>query len=414
MVPSPNRRRLLAASGTLVGALGSGRLLAAGQFSVNSSLPPPGDPAEAWPMAQHDPAGRSYAPSATPPKDGVSVRWKRKIETTHGFGYRPTPVVADGRVYAVGNELVVLDAASGTVEFRIDRRSRTAPALASARAYRSPTLAVPSAKGVAGLHANGGAEILGFTLGATRWEALDRETTLFGPEPDTIPPVATGGTVLASSAGDLLAIDASSGALRWRAAMDATRPAVRDETVYVANYPEGVRGYDLASGESRFRAGVEGTEPISVTAGPNQLVVATDDGLAGLSYEGETRWTFAPSDLSRDYGAVALASGVAYAGFRGEEDNYLVAVDVSDGTERWRNAAAPEATPRFAPPSVGDGVVYVPTEDRGLAAIDAEDGRVRWRFGTDTDSFGPWSPAALVGETLYAVGDGHVYALEEA
>lgn len=426
MVPSSTRRDLLAASGTLAGALGSGRVLAAVSSSATAgsaatadssatAQSSPRDFAKAWPMAQHDPAGRSYAPSARPPKDGVSVRWKREIEIDIGFAYKPTPVVADGQVYAAGRELLVLDAATGSVDFRINRRSGAAPAIAQARAYRSPTLAVAASRGVTGFHANGGVSIFGFKIGAMRWEAAGQETAFFGSRRDPTTPVAIAGTVVTSIGGDLTAIDASSGAIRWQADVDSRRPAIHSGTVYVANYRSGVRGYDLASGELQFEADVGGTEPLSVTAGPDQLVVATDDGLAGLSYDGRTRWEFAPEDLSRDYGAVALAEGVAYAGFRGEEDEYLVAVDASDGTERWRSTASPEATPQFAPPAVADGVVYIPTEDGGLAGIDAADGHVRWRFDndTETESFGPWSPTALVGETLYAVGDGHVYALEE-
>lgn len=365
-------------------------------------------------MARHDPAGRSYAPSARPPRDGVSVRWKRRIEIDTGFGYKPTPVVADGRVYAAGDELLALDAATGAVEFRAPIGSGSSPAIAPARAYRSPTLAVVSRRRTTGLHANGGLDFFGLHVGPTRWnaETTDGPTMSFGPD-SVPPPVAAGETVLAVTPTDLRAIDASNGEVRWRVDADARRPAVRRGTVYVADYANGVRGYDLVTGDRAFAAAVSGTRPLSVTAGSDRLVVATDDGLAGLSYDGTTDWLFAPADLSRDYGAVALADGVAYAGFRGDEDNFLVAVDASTGTERWRSHAAPEATPRFAPPSVADGVAYVPTEDGGLAAVDARDGRVRWRFGHDGRP-GPWSPAALVGETLYAVGNGHVYALEEA
>jgi outer membrane protein assembly factor BamB len=367
-------------------------------------------------MAQHDPAGQNYAPSATPPKDGAAVRWKREIDIDRGFGYAPTPVVAEGRVYAAGRELLVLDAETGAAEFRVGRRSPTPPAVASARAYRSPTLAVTSSRSVTGLHANGGLKILGTHLGVTRWEGgeRDQQTTFFGAETQTSPPVAVGETILVAAANELRAIDASSGKTRWRKDVDSRRPAVRRGTVYVAEYPGGVRGYDLETGESRHDAAVDVAPPLSVTAGPDQLVVATDDGLAGLSYNGETRWEFAPAAFSRDYGAVALAEGVAYAGFRGEEDTYLVAVDAADGSERWRSEVAPEQTPQFAPPAVADGAVYVPTEDGGMAAVDAADGHLRWRFGEDVDTHGPWSPAALVGETLYAIGDGRVYALEEA
>ncbi|WP_327054066.1 outer membrane protein assembly factor BamB family protein [Halomicrococcus gelatinilyticus] len=408
MVPALSRRRLLAATGTLLGGLAAGRALTTPGSSGN-------DPGDGWPMAQHDPAGRSYAPAASPPTDGVSVRWKHRLTTDLGFDYGVAPVVADGRVYAAGRRLLALDAATGAVDFRADRDLDAAPAVAPARAYRSPTLAVSDASSVTGLHANGGLDVLGSQRGLTRWEVPvgSQETVFVGGTPPSVPTVAASGTVFGSTGGRLVAVDASSGRVRWQVNVDAQRPAVHRGTVYVAAYPFGVRGYDVETGDQQFEAQVSGATAISVTAGPERLVVATDEGLAGLSYDGDTRWRFAPGDLSRDHGAVALAEGVAYAGFRGEDDNPLVAVDAATGEERWRSPAAPEASPRFAPPAVADGVVYLPLEDEGLAAVDARDGHVRWRFGGN-DERRPWSPVALAGETLYAVGNGHVYALEEA
>lgn len=64
-----------------------------------------------WPMAQHDPGGTSYAPDASPPKDGVRVRWKQSIEMTDGF--HPPPIVGNGLVYGIGHKLVCVTAANG-------------------------------------------------------------------------------------------------------------------------------------------------------------------------------------------------------------------------------------------------------------------------------------------------------------
>lgn len=410
MVPTAplTRRRLLATAGASIGLVGLGSALAAGE----SQSTPQGDD---WPMARHDPAGRSYAPTATPPKDGVRVRWKHPLDTELGFHYGIAPIVVDGHVFAVGEELVVLDAASGTVQFRTDRSARTVPAVADARAYRSGTLTLVGQTSVHGLHANGGIELLGSQLGLTRWDVESNDTVSIGFSPDQLaaPPVAAANTVIASLAGRVLAIDASSGDIRWEIGVDARRPVVHGDLVYVADYGRGVFGYDLATGDQQFEASFDDTMAVGVTAGPEQLVVATDDGLAGLSYDGRVRWQFAPDDLTRDYGAVSVGEGVAYAGFRGGGDNWLVAVDVSTGAERWRSPAAPESSPQFAPPAVADGVVCLPQEDEGFAAVDADDGHVRWRFRRG-DVPGPWSPAALAGDAVYIIGNGHVYALEEA
>jgi outer membrane protein assembly factor BamB len=211
-----------------------------------------------------------------------------------------------------------------------------------------------------------------------------------------------------------MAIDASSGDVRWRATGGNRRPAVHDGTVYTPSFSDGLIGYDIETGAQTFSIDTTIFRPLSVTAAPSGLVVGTDSGLAGVSYEGATRWQYAPTDLNRDRGAIAVANGTAYAGFSGDP-NQLVAVDTGDGHEQWRTKTAPDSTPQFAPPSEADGIVYFPTEDQGIAAVDATDGHVRWRFSRTRERFfGPWSPTALVDETLYFVGNGHLYALEEA
>lgn len=409
MVPNISRRCLLATCSAVAGSLAT---IPAPSANRPSTANRP-SPSTEWRMEQRDPAGTGHAEAASGPRDGVRVRWKRPLETERGFAYLPTPVVADGRVYGVGRELLCLDAADGSVIFRDERAYRNPPAVATARAYQSPTVAFASRNGVDALHPAGGRSFAGIRFGRTRWQwAGGNEFTVFGPTFNAGPPVAADGTVFATILDDLVALDASSGRVRWRVTGDGRRPAVRDGTVYVPSYEAGVLGYDVETGERTFSSGTSEFRPISVTAAPDRLVVGTDSGLAGVEYDGTTRWQFAPEDLDRDYGAVAVGDGVAYAGIRGTERNWLVAVDVADGTERWRSEAAPEQEPQSAPPSVADGIVYVPTEDAGLAAVDAGDGHVRWQF--DRGERSPWSPAALVEETLYAVGNGHLYALEEA
>lgn len=411
MVPDPSRRRVIAAGGTLVGSFPAWQRVTNESVQVTNR----DDDPTGWPMEQHDPGGTSYAPDASGPKNGVRIRWKQRIETDLGFAYRPTPVVANGLVYGVGRELVCVDAASGEVVFRADREYGGPPAVASARAYRSPTLAFATRAGADGLHARGGISLAGLRFGLTRWQAgrEDNDLSVFDGGPPRTVPVGADGTVFVTTGTGLLAIDTSSGRVRWRGQGGVRRPAVHDSTVYVAAYSKGLLGYDVATGKQTLAIDARVLRPLSVTATPERLVVGTDEGLAGVGSDGTVTWRFAPENLFRDYGAIAVANGVAFAGFSGEQGNMLVAIDTADGTERWRVNVPPEASPQFAPPSVADGVVYLPTEDGGLAAVDAGDGHVRWRFELG-DRGGPWSPAALVGETLYALGNGHLYALEEA
>jgi len=246
MATELTRRRLLAAGGLTVTALTGGYALAA--RTTESPDGPSG-----WAMAQRDAAGRSFAPEADPPTDDVSVTWKQRFDTGVGFTHRNSPVVADGRVYALWEQLLVLDADSGAVQFRTERDLSATPAFAGATAYQSPTLAVTDTGGVAGLHAAGGVDLAGNRCGLTRWrrDATDDRTRMLGGTGEPVSPVAADGTVLAPGREALTALDASDGTVRWQREAGRTRPAVRDGIVYTTRFLSGVVGFDIESGERR-------------------------------------------------------------------------------------------------------------------------------------------------------------------
>jgi outer membrane protein assembly factor BamB len=389
---------------------------------------PQADPVNGWPMTQHDPGGTSYAPAATPPKDGVRVRWKQQLEMNDS-PIHPPPIVANGLVYGIGQKLVCVTTTSGDVVFRSDHNAGP-PALAVARAYQSPTLACPTLTGAVGLNPQGGLSVAGLRVGLTRWQAHREET---GSPNITVSssqkirgPVAADGTVFVTSVGSvgLQAIDASSGRIRWRSHHGKSRPAVREGTVYVVALAKtgdfSLFGYDTETGEQTFSLNPPDQIPTSVTAAPEYIVVGTDSsGLLGVDYNGMIRWEYAPTELLlRQYPTpIAVADGVVYAGFEWDR-NWLVAIDATNGTELWRTEVSTGTLePEFDSPAVANDVVYVPTEyspngGGGLTAVDATDGHVRWRFSPG-DSTTSLSPAALVGETLYVLGNGHLYALEE-
>lgn len=223
---------------------------------------------------------------------------------------------------------------------------------------------------------------------------------------------------------------ASPGQLRWYSpdgqrhpAISDGRPAVRDETVYVVGIAESgygcIAGYDTKTGEQTFLFSPRDLL-FSVTAAPDSLVVGTDgSGLWAANYDETRRWTYDPQELLLTQPAsVAVADGIVYAGCVWDNRNWLVAIDGKTGTEQWRSEISRGAVePRVGLPAVANGVVYVPTggdrnETQGLVAVDATDGHIRWRFSPG-DRFLSLSPAALVGETLYTVGNNHLYALEE-
>jgi hypothetical protein len=78
----------------------------------------------------------------------------------------------------------------------------------------------------------------------------------------------------------------------------------------------------------------------------------------------------------------------------------LVVFATTDGTERWRVPVA-----AATPPVVTDVAVYAAVDD-GIAKLDCADGRVLAASAPVQAE-----PVGLIGDTLYAAGDGTVHAL---
>src|SRR5262245_1623045 len=82
--------------------------------------------------------------------------------------------------------------------------------------------------------------------------------------------------------------------------------------------------------------------------------------------------------LKLDDGIEGTAAIVKDTVYFGSFDQFLYAVNLSDGKEKWRYKAGPIK----APVSVFNGTVYVGDEDGMFHAIDAQKGTKRWTFET--------------------------------
>ncbi|WP_227132746.1 outer membrane protein assembly factor BamB family protein [Halorubellus salinus] len=69
----------------------------------------------------------------------------------------------------------------------------------------------------------------------------------------------------------------------------------------------------------------------------------------------------------------------------------LLALDATDGKQRWQYSTDESGSEWFRSPAVHDGVVYV-TGEPGLVALDANDGTERWRLATDEHVIAPVAP----------------------
>lgn len=385
----------------------------AGAALAASSPDVPGG-ADGWPMERRDPGGTAYAPDAAGPTAGVRARWTRSVGRG-GFGLAPSPVVAGGTVYAVGTDgLLAADAETGEVRYRADVRPGTPPAVAAATAYRAPTLAVTGVGGrLDGLNAAGGVSLFGRRLGLGRWTVPREDEGGFAISigfGDASPGVAVAYRGDAYVVADeLLAVDGSSGRVRWRAPGYGRRPAAAGGVVYVPTDYGRLAAYDAATGERRWTEAVGDRRLGPPTATDDLLLVPWGGGVSALARDGSEAWRFEFESAHREDGGVAVGDGAAYVcADRRDGRRRLFALDVATGERLWTGDARPEAGPLT--PAVADGAVYLPTESATAVAVDAATGERLWRFETDGIH---GSPVAVSDGTLYVVDDGTLYALEE-
>ena len=143
----------------------------------------------------------------------------------------------------------------------------------------------------------------------------------------------------------------------------------------------------------------------------NHVLAATDDGiLHALHLTGPQRvaWSY-------NAGAALRSSPVAddTTVYIGAQDGTLYAVDLSDGSVRWKlklNKGEPHAHQLFSPPLLQDGKLYLGSATRELYCVDTRSGKLDWKAATSD-----WirSRPLVAGNAVFAAGlDGKVAAFD--
>lgn len=260
--------------------------------------------------------------------------------------------------------------------------------------------------------------------GTLRWRtALHDEKIAGGPAPEnptfnrrTATPLVVGGTLYAgSSDGGLYALDAATGAVRWRFAANAPVfsgvTLLDDGSLLFAAMDGSVIRIDSAGKEmSRVKAGgAVVTTPVVV--GGNVVVGSRDYMLYAFGFPGGApAWKYSYG-FSWVESTPSVSDGLFYLG--GSDWQRVSAFDPKSGRPVWATTVGGMTwgTPAVTARTVYAGTVAqmgaLVTHRSGIVALDRRTGAIRWRFeqGTPTEKLpfaGTPGSIAVAGDRIIA------------
>ena len=250
----------------------------------------------------------------------------------------------------------------------------------------------------------------------------DRSTNVGGGV--SFDPIA-GGTVFATTGrAEILALDANTGAIRWRKPLGSparSAATIADGRLFVLTLDDRMQAFSTTTGDRlwNFQASAAATTLLGQAApaySDGLLISAFGSGdLVALRAEsGSLAWSDSLSsargrgslvDLSAIRALPVIDRGRVFAIGGG---GLLVTLDLRSGRRLWEREVGGLQTPWVA----GDWV-FVQTADQVLAALGREDGRVRWvidlpRYDNPTRRRDPvfWTGPVLAGGKLILAGSG--------
>jgi outer membrane protein assembly factor BamB len=285
-----------------------------------------------------------------------------------------SPAIGGGTLYIGSSDhfLYALDAATGALrwKFKTEGRITSSPAVSAGLVYFASY--------------DGNFYAVDTATGQLKWkfktggERRFAATHLHGAEPaaETMPDpfdfylsspvVASGNVYFGSGDTNIYALDATSGALKWKfktGDVVHASPAISDDTLFVGSWDSYFYALDATTGKVKWRFKTGEDPQIH-----NQVGIQS---------------------------SAAIAGGVVYFGCR---DSKFYAVDAVTGKQRW--SFDNKGSWVIGSPAVLDGKVYFATSDSGLFhAVDAKTGSSL--FSLDNKHWPMFSSPAISGDTLY-------------
>lgn len=231
-------------------------------------------------------------------------------------------------------------------------------------------------------------EPLGEDRLSLRWKRTlkDRREDI-SPQEFATPTLWSDTVYAGSSSGELVALRASTGELRWRKKVGAvsSKPAIDGGLMYLGTEDGALLCLDAQTGEEKWRyqsRGPIGQMPLVSGA----MVVFSNEGdqvVALDSLSGEFKWQYksdTPEENTlRGHAGVAADGDLFFSGF---SNGNIVALRRDTGTVAWLQSLKGEALGFFdvdATPVVVDETIYVTSSSGGVYGLDKTSGLVRWR-----------------------------------
>jgi outer membrane protein assembly factor BamB len=342
---------------------------------VDGGAPP--EPAMFRGGPSHSGVYQSPAPSLS------EVQWKFK---TAGK-ILSSPLVYDDVVYigSADHNLYAIDRSTGTLRWKFETRG----AVNSSPAAAGGVIYVGSLDGrLYAVDASTGKERWQFkTQGERRFTApgihgaIPRTELMADPFDVFLssPAIANGIVYFGSGDHSVYAVDAATGAQRWKfetGNVVHASPAIANGVVYIGSWDRNMYALDAATGREiwRYQTG-------------NDTTIYNQVGIAS---------------------SAAIAGGIVFFGCR---DGHFYALDQKSGKLKWSHDNHMGWV--IASPAVQQGVVYFPTSDgTRFKALDAETGAVKINLENKAVSFS--SPAIASGVAYFGSSDGWVHAVDIA
>ncbi len=239
---------------------------------------------------------------------------------------------------------------------------------------------------------------------------------------------ANGTLFLGSMNGELVALNASSGARLWGQVLEATKkstgfgcaptstsvaiygtPAVTEDLVYVAGYNGKIQAFNSSSGALRWVYPREGNlQPIvgGIAVALDRLYFGGTDGkvYALDAATGDWQWEFQTDN--KVWSTPVIHDDTIYIG---SFDKNLYALSAIDGSKKWEfKTEGGIATI----PLIHDNTVYIGSFDRHIYAVDAASGSSRWQSNFEAGN-GFWAKPVIYNDVIYAPSlDNNVYVLD--